>query len=114
MSESDLARGGLSAVDVLSRLPKDWAEKALKGGKWSERKEYVDKLIELIGHPTPPLVQGILFIRYVLTKAALSTPRCPVLTWVILLPGDYSEVVRCLRLLMSDSMVLLVTVASPL
>jgi len=65
----------------LSKLPKDWCTKVLKGGKWNDRKTLIDDLNTL----------------------ATASPRIQT--------GDFHEVVKSLRLLLSDSMVLIVSAA---
>lgn len=70
----------LEAVDVQSKIPKDFCDKLMGLPKWTEKKEMLDVLIEKVGVP----------------KIA---------------PGDFHEIVKMLKKLMGDSMVVLVASA---
>jgi len=72
-------------VDLLTKLGKSWATQVLKVAKWQEKLEFLEKI--------PALCQ----------PSGAGSFR--------LVPGDFSEVVKSLRVLTGDSMVLVVSAA---
>jgi len=112
--------------EVLSKLGKDWPSKVLAARKWQDKKVMLDKLLSVTSgrrlaaadysevpsrtHAPFPTCNAACGARQTWCRAAvLMHASCPLVS--ALMCVSVAQVVKTLRVLMADSMVLVVTAA---